>query len=969
MRVSSLPAQDLLPGVEPASSYPSVTYYQALDIYRSGDLPTANKAFEAALRSSRVDINGRWIDAIPVYAMMAECQWHLGDLVATRQNLDNVYQIAIRYRGWLGRPDWASVLQANVQRTPPPGLWPQAASVNRLPIASKLQYASGQRITAPSQLRGTIEEYNVKVIDVVEIMRGLSIASYRRRMLLGSLADQDPLTREVLDATKYPADVQIPIARALMGSVRATERFANHEDQQAVTDAMKSSVVNNGVHPLSPLAQLCQASAIAGSDKPHEAVPVAANVVNIAASLGHYEVVGEAMQLAAGCANEQQAGVVRVSAETAATSLIRKSRLAALHCMVAGADAAVTAGELDAASQLLNQAQAMVGRRDVFQPRLNAYGGYVAARLAAARGDAVGMVAASEVDQALDLMNAFALNRKDRNRPLISMPRIYQMELIRQSMGKQLGGESSDKLLERYTNEPPPELWRRDPVDALSSTTVDRTVPHTARLQIAAYKKQGTEVLARMDELLSHRFLRRLAMGGRITQVRSLVRGDDKVIGKEAAEFRNKAPKNIKALRQAVVAPPPADKDALLLAANRMESLATQIALSRVTLPRTMLPPLQEKTAVARLPDRTGLLTFVSVDNRLYVTLAAEGKVEFWTVGGAARIPGEIGRLLVSIGVGKARGKRLPEDDTWRRAAVTLRRHLFPDDTTISADRFDQLIIVPDSALWYLPFEMLPIEGDQSPLIGDRIKIRYAATPGLAFQPTGPRATSRAVAIAADMFFAPRDLELNETITQSLADSVNDSIRIPQKLNVPSSLLADSVGHLLVAAPVAPNPKNAFATNVGAYDRGTPAGTLAAWMRFPAKTPESVLLAGFRSSVDQGKMGSGEDLFLTVCALQSSGVRNVMVSRWIVGGESSAIAMRELLQELPFSGMNESWARARAVLRRSELDPVAEPLLRQSEHEIEGLTGDQPFFWASYLVAAPLAESELKPPGAITPKK
>ena len=80
-----------------------------------------------------------------------------------------------------------------------------------------------------------------------------------------------------------------------------------------------------------------------------------------------------------------------------------------------------------------------------------------------------------------------------------------------------------------------------------------------------------------------------------------------------------------------------------------------------------------------------------------------------WTVNGSNRIPSELGKVLRGIGVGKTRGERLPVDESWKQHAVTLRRHLIPEDTTITPEKFDELIIVPDGPLWYLPFELLPV--------------------------------------------------------------------------------------------------------------------------------------------------------------------------------------------------------------------------------------------------------------------
>ncbi|MFG0256241.1 MAG: hypothetical protein ACF787_14270, partial [Rhodopirellula sp. JB053] len=58
-------------------SDPMQTYYEALRYYRDGDIESAIRGFEIASRSSRTDINGKWVDAIPPRVMLAECYWQL----------------------------------------------------------------------------------------------------------------------------------------------------------------------------------------------------------------------------------------------------------------------------------------------------------------------------------------------------------------------------------------------------------------------------------------------------------------------------------------------------------------------------------------------------------------------------------------------------------------------------------------------------------------------------------------------------------------------------------------------------------------------------------------------------------------------------------------------------------------------------------------------------------------------------
>lgn len=947
-----------LGGVEPTGSYPSPQYYMALEIYRSGDLAAAINAFENELRGGRRDIRGRWIDSIPALAMMAECQWQLGNLAAVREHVDHVMQIAIANRGWLGRIDWQGVVQPGVQLATPQYLWSEAQAVRRVPVTDKVMFQSGQPLTEDRLRRGgEIEEVNLRTMDMVEIMRGLALASYRRRVLLGPLAEDDPVADVVLEATKYPADLQLPIGRTLIGSLRTTEYFSRHDDKRVLEDASQYGRFSGAAHPLSPLVMLSQTSVMAGAEKVDAVVPLAIQTVHVAAALEQPELIGEAMQLAAGCCNAQQATMVRQAAITVSTSLVRQSPLAALHSLIAGADASVTAGDLESASRLLADAQAMGSRRDVMQPRLNAYAAYVAARLAAAGGSSIGIAKPTDLDVALDRVAGFALNHRIRSRSLVSMPRVYQLGLIQQAVGSRLGANTSERLLRAYCEDPPVDVWRRDPVDGLAGVMVDRSVAQIARLTLAASGGYAEPFLVASDDMLGTRFLQRLPLGGRVAQLRAMAGFDDRVLDDLTIEMRRQMGREMADLRAAALAAGGGDPAQV----EMLEAKACSLALARFPVPRSVPRPLKENNPLADLPARTAMLTFTFVGNQLFGTLSADGKVSMWPVTGASRLSREVGQLLREIGVGKTRGNRLPEDDSWRETAVNLRRVLIPEEVDLASDRFDEVMIVPDGPLWYLPFEILPVGEKDSEAMGDQFAIRYAPTPGLAVRPASTPAVNATIGICADLFFAPRDPEQNEAIVQTLVDAVKDPLRLPQAAETPTSLLGDKVGHLLVASPRAVNPASPLLMSPAPYDQSSPYGTLAAWLRFPVQGPKSVVLCGLRTPVGMGQMGTGDEIFTTLCALHASGVRSVMLSRWAVGGESTATAMRELVQELPFTGMNAAWARARAVLRSAELNPAGEPLLMKAEHSLEGLTGDQPLFWAGYLVSSPNAEEQPQP--------
>ena len=704
--------------VEPVGQYPTREYYIGLEAYRAGDLKSAFDLFEASVRNSRRNLEGRYIEAIPGLAMSGECLWQMGDLPSCRQKADQIIQILNRHR-FLRGVNWNNAIQPGVAVSKRAFLWPDAAAVRVASFRDKLPVASGQQITRETlQQGGTIETPSVRNLDVAEIMRGIAIASYRRRVLLGPLSENDPGANLLLDSIKYPAEPPLPIGKTMIGAARSVGYFGKRDDQRIIGDAQNIGFYGGTAHPLSAITMLAATNALVGSKKPETAIPVAMRTVHVAAALGQLEFIGEAFQLAAGSANTQQAGQLAQSASLIAGALIRESRFATLHCLIAGADAAVTAGNLEMATKMLSSAQALASRRDVTLPRFNAYASYVGSRIAAASGSTITSTQSSELDQAMVPMITFALNTRNRRQVLVSMPRVYQFNLIQQAIGNSRADNTVARLLESYCEDPPVQVWRRDPVDGLAAVMVDRSAAHVARVNMAAATGYGENLLQAIDSMLASRFHRQLPMGGRIAQVRAIARADEKDLPPAVAEMRNKPGNPISEVRKAVaIAGKPT-----LAGMTAAEAKACVAALSRIHLPQVTLPTLEKKAPAAKLPAKTGLLTFTSVGKRVYATLSAKNKIVMWTINGSSRIPSEIGKVLRGIGVGKTRGDRIPEDESWKEDAVALRRHLIPEDATITAEKFDELIIVPDGPLWYLPFELLPLLEADSPLFGDQIK-------------------------------------------------------------------------------------------------------------------------------------------------------------------------------------------------------------------------------------------------------
>jgi hypothetical protein len=974
---------------------PMQAYYQALQVYRDGDIENAIRGFEIADRGTRTDPNGKYIDAIPARVMLAECYWQLGHLPACRLQLDQAAQIAIRHRGWLNSLDFSVINPAAQIQPATNNLWPEVAAVRLIPLPASIPMHSGRAVTEQSLAAGgVIEAPNIQNVDAIEIMRCLAILAHRRRVLLGPLAADDTLARETLEATKLPSSLNHPMGLSLLHSMRGCEYFAIGEDPTVIDRATKYASPG-GVHPLTPLTLLCAMKvSVAGDDKGELSaaardtiISTGQQITNAAAALEQFEMIGEALQVAVGVADEQQLIRVEQTALLAGRTLVRQSRLASLHCYLVAADAAVSSGRVGPASEHLQAAIALATRRDIALPRLQAYGAYIAARLAAKKGQPIGLDATGEMASALKAVADFVLNRQDRKRPVISMPFLYQADIVLTSLSGNVGNQSAKRILSGYAGPTGLSLWRQDPLNAMAATYFDDAALHASLLRIAAVENDGLEVLRQTDHVLAKRFTSRLPLQGRLLQLRTLasVPADSMwPSSREVIADPNPAFTRLRDQTQAALLVP-ANAEQISVRSDKeafaMEAALSDLALSRIAVPE-LNPPRVAKTDVVEIPDGIALLTFAIDSGRMIATASRDGATRTWVVGGANRLPAMVSKLLQDIGAAKVKGKRLPDDASeWKSTATKIRSYLLPENSGWSEEGLKRIIIVPDGPLWYLPFELLPAQSlvakdDKNPaeensdavaLWADAVEVQYAPTPGLALRHAATATTGNRIAMVAGSFFAVRDAQANETMIGDVMSPATNALLATPATAPPTAYLGLEIGHLMVAAPVTPNFSDMLSTTIVPVDntpgRSVPrtADQLRDWVRYPAGGPKSVLLAGLRTSGSTPKLGDGSELFFPMIALQASGVQEVALTRWATGGSSAATVLTEVVNEIPHTSLADALRRGTMMLRQAELSVLREPLLGNADSEATQLSGDQPLFWATYLTSGAV---QLPPPAS-----
>ncbi len=957
----AVPVPGGLGAIGRGSGYPSQQYYFALEVYRSGDLANAMEGFDASLGQTRLDGDGRWIDAIPSYAMLAECHWQLGNLPMAMANIDAALQLAVQHRGWLSRVDFSSALTDAVRAPDSSSGWASTGNMRLLAVSSRIPIQRGEIITEQRVAQGgSIESINVVSVDIAEVTRSIAVALHRRRIILGELSKDLPVPSQVLDATKYPQDLNIPIGRALIGAVRAVGRYADLDDVRTLSEAQASATLNGGIHSLTPIVLLCQAETLANSARPTDAVPVALQAAQSAAALGHNEWIGESLALALGCCDSNMIPNVLSLAMGAAGSYGRNSPSTTLAALLVASEGAILSDDAARANTLLQQAQSFSGRRGFTNPRWTAYGAYVTAVLGATTGQSLNDTSGS-MHSALTAINNFNTNQRFRNKVVASNPSLYQLSFVLNTSRPGAIDQRTEQRLRYHVGDPPASLWRRDPVESLGWLMQDRTLAGSTLLANAVASSDPKMVLTETDTFLRQAFASTLPLSGRLQNIRTLATVSPTRLDQVASDFLKKPPAVFDALRQTATR---AEQAAVADPINRttingLESQAALAMLARQTYPQVFLPKLNLDD-LKRMPDRTGMIVFTVAGNQVLVTLATPDSVVSWSAGSLAQVSGAIGKLLKEIGVGQPRSARQSEKDAWRTLGAELRRQLLAE-TSFDAARFDQLVIVPTGPLWYLPLEILPAGGEAAELIGDQIRVRYAPTPGLALQPAplAPMAVENVsepgdTAISTSLFFAPRDAKANTDAIQSIMDAAGNAVRLPQTPPVPSGRLSPNVHQLIVAEPRAIDPAKPLDFVLSETDQNSPEGNLSGWLGFPNHGPVSVALPGLRTPIGSGRLGDGNELFMALTSLHAAGTRDIMLSRWAVGGQSTALVLREFIQELPHMGILAAWQRAVLLLREAKLDPEAEPLLGNADRDAENFTGDAPLLWSSYLIDAPV---------------
>ena len=354
-----------------------------------------------------------------------------------------------------------------------------------------------------------------------------------------------------------------------------------------------------------------------------------------------------------------------------------------------------------------------------------------------------------------------------------------------------------------------------------------------------------------------------------------------------------------------------------------------------------------------QLDEGQQLLAFFALESELFAFSLSRSDYSHWPVESTNSIRKLTASLLREWGHYEKNSQLKSEQlhsEQWKQLAGELLQALWSDHAEQLQD-CQELVIVPDGFLWYLPFEALQLNGNgRSQALISATRLRYAPTASLGLGSAIPPKPLPRIAVVPGKLFGQDHEETSTAAIDDLTSLSRQAFVLASPQPAPTRFTAPFWDQLIVMQDVADSKQIPYDWAPVHISRGQ-SNVLADWFQLPWGAPQRILLPGFHTAAENAlkrpPRPEGQEIFLTVCGLMSSGPQTVLISRWRPGGQISYDLVREFARELPYSPASSAWQRSVQLARQAEMDPTLEPRLRWSPRSDEVIpTGEHPFFWA-----------------------
>jgi tetratricopeptide (TPR) repeat protein len=970
---------------QPVRMVPSAGYHAAFSAFYEGEYRDALDVFRDEGRGAIKTPQSRWIDSICYETMVGECYYHMGHLNQALDHYTAALQLCVAFSDWMIRVQFPPTIRPSAARVRIP--WGVSSRQSRLGYYPPEMPITQGRIDQREVIQrgGVVTPATSRLIRVDEIIRCTTLAIRRRANLLGPLASRDPLFDELITRLSRRPGPPNHWSEAWIDVQLGLALSAGGKTVQAVPH-LKRAIVAAGEfdHPLTSTA-LLELGRLAMIDGDYATASKYFEEATYAAV--HYPDPGVLEEAFSGGALSHllanRKGVYPPLAAAIDWARVKDLRELRASLALSAAENYAVLGETRQAARFLDEARSAIGRRDMINGRIGARLNFLSALVLfqqkkVPEGDAAFLAAMGYMQQGSYWLLHIGL-----------ADRLYTA-----------GGASPRTAMELYTDvlrDPQPTDWAFDPMEAMAVLATPHPLPIDHWFEVAMQRKEHETALEISDRARRHRFFSSLAFGGRLQSLRWILEGPPEALDQPSLLVRgdllaryplyDQLSQQVRALRGALRAMPlvPDDpglfrqqsRDLAQLAALSMqqEAILREMAVRREPA-ELVFPPLRTTRDIQRsLPSGHALLVFFVARGQLYGFLLNNQKYAYWQIEPLAVLSRQIVSLLRELGHFQPNHElALKEltDKQWQKSARQILELLLKGSQADFSQKFDELVIVPDGVLWYLPFEALEVEvdGELRPLIS-RFRIRYVPTASLATCRGPARKPTGNTAVVTGRLFPRDDDALARDAFARLAQALPGAVALKSPTPAPSAVYATLFDRLIVLDDLNLSNGGPYGWAPVPIDQGKLGNSLSDWLGLPWGGPDEVILPGYHTAAESSLKGvnpplAGNEIFLSVCGLMSSGSRTLLLSRWRTGGQTAFDLVREFAQELPHSSPADAWQRSVFLAAGSRLNPDAEPRVKKTVTD-ELPKANHPFFWAGYMLVDPGTVAEKPEPEPAEP--
>ena len=969
-------AQAQLPPAAVTRTVPPPTYFQIFYDYFNGDFIRAGKDFASEQRGAIKDAQGNWIDSICFHTMMGECYYQMGELNLALDQYSRALNLYVGFSDWMIRVQFPpTIRRENVgqifncpwgasNRNAVIGSYPNSMSIGQGRINNNQQVQQGGRVQLPLLFP----------VNVQEIVRCTTLAIRRKRELLGPAAPHDQQLNAVFAAlSRRPGpgnhwgDTWVGVELGIAASALGKDAAARTELEQSIVAAGEFD------HPFTCIVLLELGRLDLKEGNLQSAADRFLEASISAGQFGDIGVIEESLRngLTVHLLTNQQGVYPPLEAAAAWAKSQKYLHLqAGLQTLIAENYTAI--GQANKASEWLAAARSVVGRRAMGAGRTGA-------RLSFANAQT--LYALRQPDKAASMLD---LAMQYQSKGSIWLFQLYRADA--QYLSGEIQARVAMELYNDLLRDPQAADWATEPMEALAVLVQPHPQIYENWFAAALERREPERAFEIADLVRRHRFLSTLEMGGRLTGLRWLLDGPEELLDPQTALERQELLTSFPAYQKlaeradelhAELRRQPAKSDdpdqqreqAKLLTewakiSLEQEQMLREIALRRKAASLLFPPPRTLAQTQNNLAAGTALLSFLTTEKHgtyAFLMTSQQGKYEFWDIPEAGAIPKKLANYLRALGNYEANlaldHKTLSSED-WRAPGHELWTLLTAGGKAKLPGDFTELAIVPDGALWYLPFESLAVSDatDAEPLLM-QVKLRYAPTTGLAVPDARKRRPGKSTAIVAGKLYSREDVGETLATAETIGKALPGSAVFDTPPTQPSVVYRTLFDRLLVLADIPAPERDVYAWSPMGIEKANLGGALGVWFGLPWGSPDQVVLPGFHTAAERALQKTsanqlGADMFLSLCGLMSTGSRTVLISRWRTGGHTCYELMREFTQELPHSSAAAAWQRSVILARDAAVDDTTEPRVKRSNDSTE-LTAKHPFFWAGYMLVDP----------------